>query len=120
MWDDAQRISQLRTMLEQQLTDLGNSFVNGSIRDRLPNVTNISFQGVKADSLITKIPDIAVSTGSACISAIPEPSHVLKAMGIPDEMAYSSVRFSLGKFTTKEEIEFASQKIKEKIKESRK
>ena len=117
MWDDATRISQLRTMLEQKLLDIGNVFVNGSIKNRLPNVTNLSFSGIKADSLIAQLPDIAVSSGSACTSAIAEPSHVLKAMGISDEMAYSSIRFSLGKFTTKEEIEITLEKIKEKIKE---
>ncbi len=117
MWDDATRISQLRTMLEQKLLDIGNVFVNGSIKNRLPNVTNLSFSGIKADSLIAQLPDIAVSSGSACTSAIAEPSHVLKAMEISDEMAYSSIRFSLGKFTTKEEIEITLGKIKEKIKE---
>jgi cysteine desulfurase len=111
MWDDAQRISQLRTVLERKLTDLGRIFVNGSIKNRLPNVTNLSFQGMKADSMIVKLPELAVSTGSACTSAVAEPSHVLKAMGLSDEMAYSSIRFSLGKFTTKEEIEQASDKV---------
>lgn len=119
MWDDAQRISKLRTLLEQSLMELGNVFVNGSMKDRLPNVTNLVFQGIKADSLIAKLPDVAVSTGSACTSAIPEPSHVLKAMGLSDEMAYSSVRFSLGKTTTKEEIEIVTEKLKAKIKEMR-
>jgi len=119
MWDDAQRLSQLRTALEQSFSDLGNVFVNGSIKNRLPNVTNISFNGIKADSLIAKLPDIAVSTGSACSSAIPEPSHVLKAMGLPDEMAYASIRFSLGKFTKKAEIETVSEKVKAKIEEMR-
>jgi cysteine desulfurase len=124
MWDDAQRISQLRTWLEQNLLDIKNIFVNGSMKHRLPNTTNLSFfvknnSGVffKADSLITQLPDIAIATGSACTSAIPEPSHVLKAMGVSDEMAYASIRFSLGKFTTKEEIEIVSQKMKEKVKE---
>lgn len=119
MWDDAQRISQLRTLLEQSLMEIGNVFVNGSMRDRLPNVTSLAFQGIKADSLIAKLPDIAVSTGSACTSAIPEPSHVLRAMGLPDEMAYSSVRFSLGKTTTKKEIETVVEKVKAKLREMR-
>ncbi|MFI5163612.1 MAG: cysteine desulfurase family protein [Bacteroidia bacterium] len=119
MWDDAQRISQLRTLLEQNLLDLEKIFVNGSIKHRLPNVTNLSFQGIKADSLIAKLPDIAVATGSACTSAIPEPSHVLKAMAVSNEMAYSSIRFSLGKLTTKEEIEIVSEKVKVLLKEIR-
>jgi cysteine desulfurase len=119
MNNDAHRISLLRDELEKNLLTLGNVFVNGVSKHtqvfRLPNVTNLCFKGIKADTLIAKIPDIAVSTGSACTSAIPEPSHVLKAMGLSDEMAYSSIRFSLGKFTTKEEIKFASEKIKEKV-----
>ncbi|MBI4930838.1 MAG: aminotransferase class V-fold PLP-dependent enzyme [Bacteroidetes bacterium] len=119
MWNDAQRISALRTLLEQHFLGLKNVFVNGSIKNRLPNVTNLFFQNVKADSLIAKLPEVAVSAGSACSSEIPEPSYVLKAMGIPDEMAYSSIRFSLGKFTTKEEIDFVCGKMKEKIKELR-
>jgi cysteine desulfurase len=117
IWDDAQRVSQLRTLLEQKLIDLGRIFVNGSIKHRMPNVTNLSFSGIKADSLIAKLPDIAVSTGSACTSAIPEPSHVLKAMGMTDEMAYSSVRFSLGKYTTQHEVEYAIDKISKIIRE---
>ncbi|MBI3500306.1 MAG: aminotransferase class V-fold PLP-dependent enzyme [Bacteroidetes bacterium] len=120
MWNDAQKISELRTLLEQNLLDSGNVYVNGSIKHRLPNTTNLSFQNIKADSFIAKLPDIAVATGSACTSAVPEPSHVLKAMGISDEMAYSSIRFSLGKFTTKEEIETVIKKVKEKIIELRK
>jgi cysteine desulfurase len=119
MWEYAQHTSQLRTWLEQQLIDLGNVHVNGNIRNRLPNTTNICFAGVKADSLIAKVPDIALSTGSACSSAIAEPSHVLKAMGIPDERAYSSIRFSLGKYTTKEEIDSVLEKIKKRVKEER-
>lgn len=119
MWDDSQRTSVFRTLLEQSLVELGNVFVNGSIKHRLPNITNLSFQHIKGDSLISQLPDIAVSAGSACTSAIPEPSHVLREMGIPDEMAYSSLRFSLGKFTTKKEIETVIAKVKEKIKTMR-
>ncbi len=125
MEDDSKRISYLRDELEKNLLAIGNVTVNGLLSPwgggneggggRLPNTTNLSFQGIKADSLIAKLPDIAVSTGSACTSAIAEPSHVLKAMGVSDEMAYSSVRFSLGKFTKKEEIKIVSVKLKEKL-----
>lgn len=117
MWEDAHRISRLRTMLEQSLLECGNVFVNGSIKHRLPNTTNLSFHNLKADSLIAKLPDIALATGSACTSAIPKPSHVLKAMGASDETAFSSIRFSLGKFTTQEEIEKTIEKIKKIIKQ---
>jgi cysteine desulfurase len=111
MWDDAQRISALRTILEQSLLDIKGVHVNGSQKNRLPNVTNLSFAGLKADSIITKISDIAVSTGSACSSAVPEPSHVLMAMGLIQEEAYSAIRFSLGKFTTREEVDYAVGKV---------
>lgn len=120
VWDDAQRISQLRTLLEQSFIDIGNVFVNGSIKNRLPNVANLSFSRIKADELIAQLKDIAVSTGSACTSAIPEPSHVLKAMGFSDEHAYSSVRFSLGRYTTKEEIDYTVKKVAGAVKEIRK
>lgn len=104
MWDDSIRISKLRTKLEQHLCDLPNVFINGSTRHRLFNVTNITFQGIRSETLINKIPNIALAMGSACTSAIAEPSHVLKAMGMSDEDSYSAVRFSLGKYTTEAEI----------------
>lgn len=104
MWDDSIRISKLRTKLEQHLCDLPNVFINGSTKHRLFNVTNITFQGVRSETLINKIPNIALAMGSACTSAIAEPSHVLKAMGMSDEDSYSAVRFSLGKYTTEAEI----------------
>jgi cysteine desulfurase len=104
MWDDSIRISKLRTRLEQFLCDFPNVFINGSTRDRIYNTTNICFHGIRSESLIAKIPHIAVAMGSACTSAIAEPSHVLKAMGLSDEDSYGSVRFSLGRQTTEEEI----------------
>lgn len=116
MWDDSVRISKLRTRLEQLLSDLPHVFINGSIRHRLFNTTNITFQGIRSESLITKIPEIAVAMGSACTSAIAEPSHVLKAMGLNDEDSYASIRFSLGKYTTEEEIKRVIERISEAVK----
>ena len=104
MWENSIKLSRLRTTLEQGFVELGNIFVNGDIRNRLANVSNLCITGIKADRLISKTPTIAVATGSACSSAIASPSHVLKAMGLSDEMAYASVRFSLGKNNTQEEI----------------
>lgn len=104
MWEDSVRISKLRTKLEQQLCDLNDVYINGSIRHRLFNTTNISFLGIRSSALINKIPNIAVAMGSACTSAIPEPSHVLKSMGLKDDASYSAIRFSLGKYTSEEEI----------------
>lgn len=97
-------ISILRTRLEQALCDMGAS-INGNIKHRLPNTTNLNFPNRKADELMKALPKIAMATGSACSSALPEPSHVLTAMGLNQKEAYSSIRFSLGRFTTGEEIE---------------
>jgi cysteine desulfurase len=118
MWDDAQKLSMLRTMLEQSLLELGNVFVNGSQKDRLPHVTNLAFKGIKADRLIAQLPHIALAMGSACTSALPEPSHVLKAM-CREELANSSVRFSLGKYTTEEEIKTVITELSEVVKKMR-
>ncbi|HEU4717725.1 MAG TPA: aminotransferase class V-fold PLP-dependent enzyme [Bacteroidia bacterium] len=108
-WDDAQRLSVLRTELEQKIISCGTVFVNGSVKDRLPNTTNLRITGVKAAELIAKLPLLAFSAGSACTSAIPEPSHVLKAMGLSGEESHASIRLSIGKFTTDEEIAKAGE-----------
>jgi cysteine desulfurase len=120
LWEESERISKLRTLLEQSLTESGNAFINGSIRNRLHNTTNISFAGIDSSTFIPEIKDIAVATGSACTSASMEPSHVLNAMGLSDDLAHSSIRFSLGRFTTEEEIKFAIEKIKSVITKLRK
>ena len=104
MWLDATRISQLRTQLEQSLCDFQDVYINGSTKDRLFNTTNICFRGKRSESIINKIPKIAVAIGSACTSAVAAPSHVLKALGLTDEESYASIRFSLGKYTTNEEM----------------
>ena len=117
MWEDAARISKLRTKLEQHLCDLNNTFINGSTKHRLFNTTNITFQGIRSETLIKKIPNIAVAMGSACTSAIAEPSHVLKAMAIAEEDAYSSIRFSLGKYTTEAEIETVIEQLSVAVRE---
>ena len=110
MWDDNIKLSRLRTILEQALTATGKVFVNGDMRNRLPNTTNLLFKNFKSEGLIKKLNGIAVATGSACTSALTEPSHVLQAMGLTDDESYSSIRFSLGRFTTEEEITFTIQK----------
>ena len=85
--------------------------VNGGEAPRLPHVSNIAFEGVTSASLVSQIRELAVSTGSACSTGTGKPSHVLKAMGLSDETAYSSLRISLGRFTTEEEMQFAAEKI---------
>ena len=118
MWDDAEKLSKLRTLLEQYILDLGNVFINGNMRNRLAHVTNLAIGGIKADRLITLLPNIGIAMGSACTSALPEPSHVLKAMG-REEFANSSVRFSLGKYTTREEIETTIKEVSEAVRKLR-
>ncbi|MCX6290633.1 MAG: aminotransferase class V-fold PLP-dependent enzyme [Bacteroidetes bacterium] len=115
MAENAKRIKVMRDHLETEILQAGNVFVNGSRENRLFNVTNLAFSGVHANALIGELKDIAVATGSACSSAIPQPSHVLKAMNIPDDLAYSAIRFSLGKYTTEEEIRFVAGRVKEVV-----
>ncbi len=105
------RIGLLRDKLEKELLELPNSCLNGNKKNRIYNVSNICFSGIDADILIGKMKNIAVATGSACSSALLEPSHVLKAMGLSEDDAMASIRFSLGKFNTEEEITSAIQII---------
>ena len=108
MSEDAERISKLRDKLEHALSNaLEEVYVNGSIEHRMPHVTNISFKHVEGEGLMmTFNQNVAVSSGSACTSASLEPSYVLVALGLGDDLAHSSIRFSLGKFTTEEEIDY--------------
>jgi len=115
LWDDAMHLSRLRTLLEQYMLDLGNVFVNGNSRQRLPNTSNLCFAGIRASELIKLIPEIALATGSACTSAIAEPSHVLQAMQVSEAFAWASVRFSLGRENTEEEIKYTIGKISESV-----
>jgi len=112
MKNEAKRISILRDKLEEAFLRLGRTMVNGSRINRLPHVSNISFGELEGQSLMMSFhKDIAVSSGSACTSASMEPSYVLKAHGLSDELAHSSIRFSVGRFTTNEEIDYAIQTV---------
>lgn len=113
MKQDAERIVSLRNELENELLKLPDTFVNGSTEDRIYNVSNICFKGFDANVMIGRMKDIAVSNGSACTAAIVEPSHVLRAMGLSDDDAFASIRFSLGKFNTAEEIKTVVKTISE-------
>lgn len=116
LFNESITLSKLRDCLEQGiLSQVNGTKVNGNTSNRLPNLTNISFEGVDGELLLSSFRDIAVSSGSACTSASVEPSHVLKAIGIHDQLAYSSVRFSLGRFTNQEEIDFTIQYVKEVV-----
>ena len=107
MQAETERVSKLRDKLENALLKLEEAYVNGSREHRLPHVTNISFKYVEGEGLMMGFnKDIAVSSGSACTSASLEPSYVLKALGLGDDLAHSSLRFGLGRFTTEEQIDY--------------
>jgi cysteine desulfurase len=112
MHTDAKRLQTLRDKLENALLQTESTAVNGSSGFRLPHVANISFQYAEGEALMMGFnKDVAVASGSACTSASIEPSHVLKALGLEDDIARSSLRFSLGRFTTEEEIDYAIEKV---------
>lgn len=116
LWDNNTKLSALRAKIEHYLLDIEGVRINGSTKYRLYNTSNICFSGIKADLLISKINHkLCVAAGSACTSALAQPSHVLKAMGLSDEDCYSSIRFSLGKYNTQEEIETTISFMKEVI-----
>ncbi len=113
MTAESERITALRNQLEAVLAESPTVSVNGNIAGRLPNTTNLAFHNVAGSKLLTAInKTIAVSSGSACTSANPAPSHVLQAMGLPDDLIKSSIRFGLGRFTTQEEIDYCITEVK--------
>jgi cysteine desulfurase len=113
---EAQRLSALRDRLQARLLKaLPDAVVNGDEQARLPHLTNVSFPYVEGESLIMGIKELAVSSGSACTSASLEPSYVLRALGRNDELAHSSIRFTLGRFTTEADIDYAVKLLKERI-----
>ena len=120
MEEDTKRINVLRDKLETELLKLEEAYVNGSREHRLPHVANISFKHVEGEGLLMGFnKNIALSSGSACTSASLEPSYVLKALGLGDDLAHSSLRFGLSRFTTEEEIIFAVEKISEAVRQLR-
>jgi cysteine desulfurase len=115
MESEALRLSALRDKLESALTVLEESYVNGNVEHRLPHVANISFKYVEGEGLMMAMKDLAVSSGSACTSASLEPSYVLKSLGLSDDLAHSSIRFGLGRFTTEEEVDYAVEVTKRAV-----
>jgi cysteine desulfurase len=116
MESESKRLSKMRDRLESALMELEETYVNGSREHRLPHVTNISFKYVEGEGLMMGFnKNIALSSGSACTSASLEPSYVLKALGLGDDLAHSSLRFGLGRFTTDEQIDFTIKAIKETV-----
>ena len=115
MGSDNERIRALRDRLWRGLSSMEAVVLNGDLERRIPGNLNVSFNYVEGESLIMAIKDIAVSSGSACTSASLEPSYVLRALGRSDELAHSSIRFTLGKFTTAEEVDYAVNLVKNKV-----
>ena len=110
-----ERIRMLRDRLMQGLQQMEEVYINGDMDHRVPHNLNMSFNFVEGESLIMAIKEIAVSSGSACTSASLEPSYVLRALGRSDELAHSSIRFTLGRFTTEEEVDYAIKLLSAKI-----
>ena len=111
MAHEGERTAALRDQLEQQIQAAGGVSVNGDPLRRLPNVTNLSFAGIRGDRLVAALDDVAVSAGSACTSASLEASHVLRAMGVDPQLAAQSIRLSVGRSTTREQIDYVADKI---------
>lgn len=112
MKEEAQQIKKLRDQLEFELLKLGDVYINGSVDNRLHNISNLSFKYVESEALMLGFSkNIAVSSGSACTSATLEPSYVLKAIGLEDDLAKAAIRFGLSRFTTEEEIEYTIQQV---------
>jgi cysteine desulfurase len=114
-----ERIRMLRDRLWSGISQLEEVFLNGDLEQRVPHNLNLSFNYVEGESLIMAIKEIAVSSGSACTSASLEPSYVLRALGRSDELAHSSIRFSVGRFTTEDEVDFAVKLIRDKVEKLR-
>ena len=115
MAKDNEHVRRLRDRLLARLKDVEEVYVNGDLERRIPHNLNVSFNFVEGESLIMAVKDIAVSSGSACTSASLEPSYVLRALGRSDELAHSSIRLTLGRFTTQEEVDYAADLIKRKV-----
>lgn len=115
MDEEAKRLGALRDKMETALMTIEESYINGSTVHRLPHVSNLSFRYVEGEGLMMAMKNLAVSSGSACTSASIEPSHVLKGLGLSDDLAHSSIRFGLGRFTTAEEVDYAIETIKKAV-----
>jgi len=119
MLEEGEKIKQLRDRLLEGFSDMEEVVINGDIEQRVPGNLNISFNYVEGESLMMAISDVAVSSGSACTSASLEPSYVLRALGLSDELAHSSIRFSIGRYTTEKDVDDAIRLVREKVEKLR-
>ncbi len=119
MAEENARVEALRDRLYNGLKDMEEVYVNGDLEQRIPGNLNISFNFVEGESLMMSLKDIAVSSGSACTSDSLEPSYVLRALGRNDELAHSSLRFTLGRFTTEEEVDFTIAEVRKAVEKLR-
>jgi len=115
MADEAVRLTALRERFWAGVSDMPEVFINGDAEQRLPGALNVSFAYVEGESLLMSLKDLAISSGSACTSASLEPSYVLRALGLNDEMAHSSLRFSFGRFTTEAEVDYAIEQVEHAV-----
>jgi cysteine desulfurase len=115
MEQDNKHIKKLSNMFYKEISEIEEIFLNGNEKNKVPNITNVSFAYIEGESLIMALQDVAVSSGSACTSASLEPSYVLRALGRPDELAHSSIRFSFGRFTTEEEVRSVAETTKKVV-----
>lgn len=116
---EAERLAKLRDRLWEGLNSMEEVYLNGDLEHRIPGNLNVSFNFIEGESLIMALKDIAVSTGSACTSASLEPSYVLRAIGRKDELAHSSIRFTIGRFSTEEDVDYTVNLVKEKVEKLR-
>ena len=115
MEQDNKHIKKLSDIFYKEISKIEEIFLNGNEKNKVPNITNVSFAYIEGESLIMALQDVAVSSGSACTSASLEPSYVLRALGRPDELAHSSIRFSFGRFTTEEEVRSVAETTKKVV-----
>ena len=115
MEQDNKHIRKLSDIFYKEISEIEEIFLNGNEKNKVPNITNVSFAYIEGESLIMALQDVAVSSGSACTSASLEPSYVLRALGRPDELAHSSIRFSFGRFTTEEEVRSVAETTKKVV-----
>jgi cysteine desulfurase len=117
---EQERVGALRDRLHRGLAaQLDGLTLNGHVRERLAGNLNLSFAGIEADSLLAALPDVALSSGSACTSATLQPSHVLRAIGIDEEAAHASIRFGLGRFTTEDDVDYATERVVHEVRRLR-